>query len=295
MKIVKQKVFEFPVKSFKDDELNLLRIEYAARTCYATRDKTGKSTTDFIARLLNKKHLSPLEHGYATFRFHSSLNTVNKFLQTIKYPYIEVDEKFISGNYRAFYDYLMNEPYNDRDAKHALILVLHKFLPSFFNQDIFPVYSDILMLIDKVEFKIEHIETVSNEYQKLPKKHQFKSLAFTTNRRVADQLRTHRRMSFLMESTRYVKYDNIEVVLPEEVLENKDYLDVLEGHLLKMEHWVNNVSNENKNLLLPLCVKTEMVCSGRIPDWEYMLDLRTGKGVYSLTKQLAEYMKEFVR
>ncbi len=44
-------------------------IEQAGRTCYQSYDKIGaQSHRDFIQRLIQMGHESPLEHAYATFR-----------------------------------------------------------------------------------------------------------------------------------------------------------------------------------------------------------------------------------
>jgi len=115
------------------------------------------------------------------------------------------------------------------------------------------------------------------------------SVRFITDRGISHEIVRHRLFSFSQESTRYVKYDDIEVIRPP-----------MPGDSLV--HWVYAVSkseNAYKKLIcggctpeiarsvLPTCLKTELVVTGNIREWRHFLKLRIDKASHPQIRELA--------
>lgn len=117
-------------------------------------------------------------------------------------------------------------------------------------------------------------------------------------RSIADEFRTHTTLSTLMQSTRYVKYDDVEFVAPSWLATAKeeergafvaglDHAAALYRYLLDLGH-----KPQEAREVLPLCVKTEMVQYGFVGDstsgWGNFLRLRTAKEAHPDAQAMAK-------
>ena len=152
------------------------QCEIAGRTAYKSLDKmTNDSAKRFVEAMCKSNHGAVLEHGtiYLHFRYNSPVNDINY----LKYTKIE-----------RFYK---NNPYSR----------VVNITEDHFNHDVYISTNcrvlfennrndDLQYLCEPTEYHIKRITT-----------------RFTCSRSIAQEITRHRKMSFLMESQRYVAYN----------------------------------------------------------------------------------------
>ena len=229
-------------------------IEKCGRTCYKSEDKiTEDSAMKFFQGLVNRKHFAMLEHGTVYFRFPVKANGLMEFYEAInrvinsKYSFTKVGEDgnlYCTTNMRVLLEEAPNE------------------------------YEDLINYYALEEADTNHIKKYTAK--------------FTISRGIANEFVRHRVLSFAQESTRYCNYmkdkfgGELTFIRPEwlkgegidmeaeEVWLNamarseKDYLD-----LVKL-----GVKPQNARGVLPLDLKTELVVTGTLDQWEAFWDLR---------------------
>ena len=118
------------------------------------------------------------------------------------------------------------------------------------------------------------------------------TIKFITNRGVTHELVRHRLCSFAQESTRYVKYNNMEFIQPvwwdettnaqqETFLHHCKMLEVGYCQLLK-EGWQPQQARE----ILPNALKTEIVVKANIREWRHIFSLRCSKAAHPQIRSL---------
>ena len=114
--------------------------------------------------------------------------------------------------------------------------------------------------------------------------HQDISVLITTSRAIANELVRHRIASYAQESTRYVRYDNVDFVYDQFYITAEqdrlmaDSLQVVESLYLNLLH--SGVSPQFARNILPLCTKTDIVVTANIRSWMHILAKRTETGVH---------------
>ncbi len=108
------------------------------------------------------------------------------------------------------------------------------------------------------------------------------------NRGVSHEIVRHRLASFSQESTRYVKYDDIEIIKP--VWWNR--LDTLEAVKILFCQAMEDAEQYYKTMIatghtaqdareiLPNAVKTEIVVTANLREWRHIFKLRTSKAAH---------------
>lgn len=111
------------------------------------------------------------------------------------------------------------------------------------------------------------------------------------DRAIQNELVRHRHASVTVESTRYVDYDELEVIQPP---------DIITGKVGGME-WVNfveraesaydtlrvmSVRPEQARAVLPLCLKAELYMTCNLREWRWILKLRTDKAAHPQMRQI---------
>lgn len=272
------------------------QIELAGRTCYKSEDKiTPDSAKGFVDRMIKSRHGAMLEHGtvylkltpseihiYHKYRdnLYTNVNVVNS-----EDPY-PVPTYYISTNYR--------------------VLVEHSWM------------DDLKYICEPTEYHEKRV-----------------TVRFVCDRGVSHEFVRHRVFSFAQESTRYCNYskdkfnDEITYICPcwldfnrvQEltVLANKDNKEVYRmGHddSLSMEErglcsFIYDMSNhehgymfqiqagwkpQEARAVLPNALKTELVMTGFISDWEHFFDLRCDKAAHPQARELAiPLQEEFIK
>ena len=107
------------------------------------------------------------------------------------------------------------------------------------------------------------------------------------DRAVQNELVRHRLASFSVESTRYVKYDELTFINPpphHNFAEN-NYRDlILQGY-----------SPEQARAVLPLCLKSELYMTANLREWRHILKLRTSKHAHPQMRLIAGQILDIFR
>lgn len=239
----------------------LRQVEAGARVCYKSEHKTTEtSAADFVERLIERRHLSVLEHG-AVYLFvpRAKVNSEARGMDVvIRYrdePHsvvkAETDGYYISTNYRVIYE---REWLSDLEFMTA-------------------------------EPKPGHELRIS--------------VKIATDRGTVDELVRHRCASFSVESTRYCDYTaerhggEVCFVLPADFAgweyETKDrFLENL-THCERFyrEARADGLSPQMARSLLPLCVKSEMMMTAYTSEWHALLSQRAAPGAHPTVRELA--------
>lgn len=258
-------------------------IEKCTRVSYKSEDKiTEDSATSFVNKLLNMKHLAPMEFGTVHFRIPTTL---------LKTACIDLDAEGLWN--REWLKYNVIDPF------------------VYFTTN----YRHWLAMIDKINYLKDYFTEEDNEYY--PKRYTVKLI---TNRAVSHEVVRHRTMSFIQESQRFVNYskakfnneitfikpcwmnDNeiekakqchiyIEETTPEQlfiyslVIAEGDYFN-----LLKLGY-----KPQQARVVLPNSTKTELYMCGFKEAWEHFFELRDNKIVDPQMYDLAHPMhQEFI-
>lgn len=263
------------------------QIEKVGRVCYKSEDKiTEDSAKPFVDRMIKSGHGAMLEHG-----------TVYLFCPTEEYvdsngdvQYYNPLEKYQDNNYSALAD--SNE--GMYVTTNLRVLVENGWM------------GDLQYLWEPTEFHEKRI-----------------TVHFVCDRGISHEFVRHRAMSFAQESTRYCNYskdkfgNELTFIIPcwvgekqENVsLENRDicgntYAELcFKENLAKAERAYFTLIKEGwkpqeARTVLPNSLKTELVVTGFVSDWDYFFDLRargTTGAPHPQAKELAEpLMREFI-
>ena len=263
------------------------QIEKVGRVCYKSEDKiTEDSAKPFVDRMIKSGHGAMLEHG-----------TVYLFCPTEEYvdsngdvQYYNPLEKYQDSNYSALAD--SNE--GMYVTTNLRVLVENGWM------------GDLQYLWEPTEFHEKRI-----------------TVHFVCDRGISHEFVRHRAMSFAQESTRYCNYskdkfgNELTFIIPcwvgekqENVsLENRDicgntYAELcFKENLAKAERAYFTLIKEGwkpqeARTVLPNSLKTELVVTGFVSDWDYFFDLRargTTGAPHPQAKELAEpLMREFI-
>lgn len=272
------------------------QIEKVGRVCYKSEDKIIEdSAKPFVDRMVKSGHGAMLEHG-----------TVYLYVRRKGNESLEVDR------------YLMN-PYSR---------VIFRQFPNSRDMEIY-ITTNLRVLVENGWLKdLEYICEPTEFHERRVTVH------FVCDRGVSHEFVRHRVMSFAQESTRYCNYskdkfgNELTFIIP-------CWLDIPTGHyaywdgdwcdidkmkiqLPEGEHkdidaflWTLNNAETHYTLLinsgwkpqearavLPNSLKTELVVTGFVSDWNHFFDLRargTTGAPHPQAKELAEpLMKEFI-
>lgn len=263
------------------------QIEVAGRTCYKSEDKiTTNSATDFVAKMINSGHTAMLEHG-----------TV----------YLNIPAEPL--NPEAFE--LVNSPYSQVE-----------YVP---GSGINCVTTNLRVIIENDWLELLKLLAIPSKFH--PKRI---TARFTCDRGVSHELVRHRVFSFAQESTRYCNYskdkfgNQLTYIIPQNLelnegeykreltdtgfeitgdgffFESKDGFDdesLFIYHLLTCEHryfafldmgW----KPQQARAILPNALKTEVVMTGFLSDWEHFFELRCAPNAHPDMQFLANKLKE---
>ena len=256
-------------------------IEKCTRVAYKSEDKiTEDSATSFVNKLLNMKHLAPMEFGTVHFRIPTTL---------LKTACIDLDAEGLWN--REWLKYNVIDPF------------------VYFTTN----YRHWLVMIDKINYLKDYFTEEDNEYY--PKRYTVKLI---TNRAVSHEVVRHRTMSFIQESQRFVNYSkakfNNEVTFIKPCwctkIVEKDgdfYAPITEEDLTALTNtfvyceeayfkllklgW----KQEEARVVLPSSTKTELYMCGFKEAWEHFFELRDNKIVDPQMYDLAHPMhQEFI-
>lgn len=275
------------------------QIERVGRVCYKSEDKiTEDSAKPFVDRMIKSGHGAMLEHGTVYLKFSWNGGTCELCNQALPCKLLD---KYCINKY-SIVNYNGNDIYITTNFR---VLVENGWL------------DDLQYICEPTEFHEKRV-----------------TVHFVCDRGVSHEFVRHRVMSFAQESTRYCNYskdkfgNELTFIIP-------CWLDIPTGHyaywdgdwcdidkmkiqLPEGEHkdidaflWTLNNAETHYTLLinsgwkpqearavLPNSLKTELVVTGFVSDWNHFFDLRargTTGAPHPQAKELAEpLMKEFI-
>lgn len=268
------------------------QIEIAGRTCYKSEDKiTPDSAAKFVERMVKSGHGAMLEHGtvylYAPTEIYvnrlsgevESDNPLEKYLDNpFSVANEDIDENGIEGIYVT---------------TNYRVLVENKWL------------NDIKYLCEPNEHHERRI-----------------TVRFVCDRGVSHEFVRHRVFSFAQESTRYCNYsrskfnNELTFIIPnwldweEQTIHKGDFeksgsgsedSGIFINSLLDSESSYLNLIKEGwkpqeVRAVLPNSLKTELIMTGTLTQWEGFFKLRDAEGAHPQARELAEPLHaEFIK
>ena len=261
------------------------QIEWAGRHCYKSLDKiTEDSAKEFVERMINSGHGAMLEHGTLYFNIPVNIDEAGNFLDEVsiwtKCKLVESEK----GNWWAI-------------TTNLRVMVEH--------------------------FAPEYIEDLIEKYLCEPTEYHEKRITvkFVCDRGVSHEYVRHRVFSFAQESTRYCNYskdkfgNEITFIMPcwmdeEELASYGPYHTVCRSKTPESIFiaLLNNAEQDYKTLIdmgwkpqqaravLPNALKTELVMTGFVSDWEHFFELRDSGSAHPQARELAQPLhEEFIK
>jgi thymidylate synthase (FAD) len=271
------------------------QIERAGRTCYKSEDKiTDTSCEEFVNRMVNSGHGAMLEHGTVYLRLPNS----------ILYQIDGLTEKYYRNHYSKCRNVL--------EQLHA---------DSVYCESVCYVTTNYRVLVengwlDDLQYQCEPTEYHEKRI----------TVKFICDRGVSHEFVRHRVFSFAQESTRYCNYSRtkygseLTFIIPswmDTIIDKSQY-----SYDTHIEEWQSsedaNTSNflqslawSEKNYLillsngwtaqqarsvLPNALKTELVMTGFVSDWEHFFKLRCHSTAHPDARALAiPLQEEFIK
>lgn len=253
------------------------QVERIGRICYKSEDKiTNTSYIKFYEMLKNNEHFAMLEHGWITYRIDSRdvMSSIGSF-RVITTPWVKY------GYYK--------------DILYVSVSLSHLYNPIYSNVEFFSIFRQIA---ENTYLNAQHrldnpfSISIAEPPEILKDRLTFKSIHFICDRGVSHELVRHR-CAVAQESTRYCNYtkdkfgNEIAYVYPSKFNEWSDDIrekflrDLQLQEMLYMDLISNKIPPEQARACLPTCLKTEVVLTMNIEQWQHFIDVRykgtTGK------------------
>lgn len=261
-------------------------IERAGRTCYKSKRPEGQTAKDFVDRMIASQHYAMLEHGTVYLKIKSTIIT-NELLRT-------EDFKAISEYKRNPYSKVVDTGGYAYITTNMRVLQENGWL------------NDLKYLCEPTEHHEKRV-----------------TVRFTTDRGVSHEFVRHRVFSFAQESTRYCNYskdkfgNELTFIIPSWMDSNEQSINTKQGFGVKPReelfaflgkserHYFKLLelgwTPQQARQVLPNALKTELVMTGFISDWQHFFSLRTsiiaetGKPHPDASALADPLYKEFIR
>lgn len=266
------------------------QIERAGRVCYKSEDKiTETSAKEFVERMIKSGHGAMLEHGTVYLRIpYGTMDDAGEFSnEHIVARYMDNPYSIVNGNIEDDYWYV---------TSNYRVIIENGWL------------GDLKHLCEPIEYHEKRI-----------------TVKFICDRGVSHEFVRHRVFSFAQESTRYCnyskdKFQGVTYILPQwctnvnirDYENNPKLMYNANGILTDIEinflcglydneirylklledGWVS----QQARAVLPNALKTELVMTGFISDWEHFFKLRDAGNAHPQARELAHPLHmEFLR
>jgi thymidylate synthase (FAD) len=115
-----------------------------------------------------------------------------------------------------------------------------------------------------------------------------------TDRGMLAELTRHRLASYSVESTRYVKYDDIVVVWPfyftngkiMDEVDDAEWTDAVQNAEMAYRMLLGNHTPQIARCVLPMSLATDIVMTANLREWLHILNLRTAKDAHPQMQEL---------
>lgn len=269
------------------------QIERAGRVCYKSEDKiTETSAKEFVERMIKSGHGAMLEHGTVYLRIpYGTMDDAGEFSnEHIVARYMDNPYSIVNGNIEDDYWYV---------TSNYRVIIENGWL------------GDLKHLCEPIEYHEKRV-----------------TIHFVCDRGVSHEFVRHRVFSFAQESTRYCNYskdkfgNEITYILPiwstmpvgeyevdcialskigqkerEDYTPDEQFIEAITNaewnyfHLLQLG-W----TPQQARAVLPNSLKTELVMTGFISDWEHFFKLRDAGNAHPQARELAHPLHmEFLR
>lgn len=265
------------------------QIERAGRVCYKSEDKiTEGSAKEFVERMIKSGHGAMIEHGTVYLRIpYGTMDDAGEFSnEHIVARYMDNPYSIVNGNIEDDYWYV---------TSNYRVIIENGWL------------GDLKHLCEPTEFHEERI-----------------TVKFICDRGVSHEFVRHRVFSFAQESTRYCNYskdkfgNEITYILPiwstmpvgeyevdcialskigqkerEDYTPDEQFIEAITNaewnyfHLLQLG-W----TPQQARAVLPNSLKTELVMTGFVSDWEHFFKLRDAGSAHPQARELAHPLHE---
>lgn len=293
MKLIKPR---FEIKEQESGYIGLLKhIEWVGRHCYKSLDKiTEDSAEKFVNMLVNRGHTAMVEHGTVYLKYdiieHGSMNLPNKY-HFNKYSVVTVGNEPLHG-------YEIPE-YKEKFNGHTYAYITTNYRVLLQNGWL----EDLQYLCEPTEHHVKRV-----------------TVKFVCDMGVAREFCRHRVFSFAQESTRYCNYSkskfnkectfiipswiDLEEGTPKHIssINNTNtaeemFCETLYVSEMMYLHLLNKgwTAQQARNVV-PLALKTELIMTGTIEQWEGFFKLRCAKDAHPQARELAQPLhEEFIK
>lgn len=242
-------------------------IELAGRTAYKSENRaTSDSAKKFVDALISQKHLSVLEHG-----------TI--FLRSVSRGGLKLG-KYKRNPYSA---------YNEAAAKDAVGTIRLNFF----------VTTNYRVMVENGWLADLNFSCPYSRYHE-----RRATIRFVLSRAIANEFVRHRQFSFVQESTRWCNYskdkfeNEITCIRPSSLEKKESFVDWVaamgEAEKAYMSLISDGVKPETARGVLPLDLKTELVMTGTITQWQNFFKLRCANDAHPDARSLALKAKELI-
>jgi len=297
-----------------EDELAKLtlpeRIERCGRICYKSEDKIKPGSAEpFCEKVITRGHNSVLEMSTVSMLVKGDQETMSSFLglfllaepvKFLKVSILSEDALLITGSVRTFRDL-----YHDKQAFElsAIARGLYRKINFMDGHPIFRKRSqplktwvnlEAIAILDESDW-----ESMLASDPLMYSKHKYVAAKFVVNRAVSHELVRHRDCSFLQESQRYVKTNDMEFIRPVFFGDESRYrLEWERSMSSAASDYSDNILRgqcpQEARLVLPNSTKTELIAYTNLDNWRHIFGQRDSKAADpSMREVMAPLHEEF--
>ena len=310
-----------------DDPSITKKIEKVARVCYKSEDKIDEGTDMIMCRsLIKRQHTAMLEHASLVLEVgeqeYSLIETLRSFMENmiedgeqnrkcyLRYTNSTSDGNnyryFISGNIRAWYEFMMYAN-SVNGLPKRLYNIINDNVNNIFDIDVDAFDFVTFDMYDEDDFHAKVVTDMNQLTDEERMVHETFSVLFTVDRGVTHELVRMRDCSFAQESSRYCNYNldkfgnEITVILP-------CFFDTGMGtasNSLVYEEWKHSCETAEKSYfklleygakpqearnVLPTSVKADIVMTTNLAEWKHIFNLRACDSTGPAHPQMKEVM-----
>ena len=117
------------------------------------------------------------------------------------------------------------------------------------------------------------------------------------DRAIMSELTRHRHASFTVESTRYVKYDDLKVIAPPLNDLDKNSFGVIAGYIQDAQYGFflkAGYPPDVARTVLPLCTKSELYMTANLREWRHIIKVRTAPDAHPQIRLIIGQVRDII-
>ena len=260
------------------------KIEQVARVCYKSEDKICEGSAEKMVRALVKsKHYAMLEHGSIILKVDTiAYSQIMGNAEILKAEFgwdvmlrnTFYDRGVISGNFRAWLEYMQGCLKYNLVVPHILVSILLKYNPIFEEN----TYDSVKMEKNGA-FTVVSPEELTDAERLV---HEDVTIKWVCDRGVSHEIVRHRKASYAQESTRYCNYGisgEVTFIKPCFIADSSVRYNIWEESCKQSEinyHTLITLGAKPQEArdVLTTSVKTEVVMTANLNEWIHFFRLR---------------------